>query len=137
MAPNQTVTVALLALLVSGGAACASRDVPQRYPESSAASPSAHAAPPAVVTRALHSEPPLPGTASEGWEGLASESAPDPHANHEGHGHGTHGAGQDVQPGANELAPTKPAHDHSTHQHGSKPQAAPQSKQAPGEHHEH
>lgn len=77
-------------LLVLG---CASREVPSRYPETSAASPKAPAGASLQVTQALASEPPLPGTEAPGWQGLndaaqptgTSTEAADPHAQHRGH----------------------------------------------------
>jgi hypothetical protein len=77
-------------LLLSLG--CASREVPARFPQSSAASPEAPAGVSLTVTQALASEPPLPGLEQHGWQGL-DESTPsavdagavDPHAAHRGH----------------------------------------------------
>jgi hypothetical protein len=103
MAPSHIVSAAVLGLLASAGAACASRDVPHSYPKTSAASPDATEAPVAVVTRALDSEPPLPGTSAEGWAGLMP-SAGAPPAGHAGHGAHQHG-------GASQPA----AADHSAH----------------------
>ena len=71
---------------------CASRDVPSRFPESSAASLAAPAGASLPVTHALASEPPMPGSQAPGWQGLnESTTAPnteapaDPHAQHRGH----------------------------------------------------
>ena len=71
---------------------CASREVPARFPESSAASPEAPAGVALSVTQALASEPPLPGLEQHGWQGLdestpsAGDAGPvDPHAAHRGH----------------------------------------------------
>jgi hypothetical protein len=75
---------------------CASRDVPTRYPESSAASLEAPTGRSATVTQALAGDPPLPGEEST-WQGL-EDSTPaandadtpvDPHAHHRGH-HAAH-----------------------------------------------
>ena len=72
-------------------AACATRDVPASYPESSAASPKAPAAPALQVTQALAGDPPPPGATAAGWHGLdaqrADGGAVDPHARHRGHQH--------------------------------------------------
>lgn len=77
-------------LLVLG---CASREVPARYPETSAASPEASVGASLQVTRTLASDPPLPGTEAPGWQGLSdiaqptgtSPEAVDPHVQHRGH----------------------------------------------------
>jgi hypothetical protein len=61
-------------------AACATREVPQHYPASSAASPDASVPKAAAVTTALASEP--------GDETDASDTAQtSPHAQHGGHHH--------------------------------------------------
>lgn len=72
MLPSQ-VSRAVFAALAVAGAGCASRNVPAAYPKTSAASPSATEAPTAVVTRALQTDPPLPGAGAEGWSGLESD----------------------------------------------------------------
>ena len=70
---------------------CASREVPARFPQSSAASPEAPAGASLPVTQALASEPPLPGLEQHGWQGLnestpaADAGAADPDAKHRGH----------------------------------------------------
>jgi hypothetical protein len=63
--------------------------VPASYPESSAASPEAPAAPALQVTQALAGDPPPPGAPAAGWRGLGAQRADggvaDPHAQHRGH----------------------------------------------------
>ncbi len=120
-------------LVALGASACASRDVPREFPRSSAASPSADEAEPAVVTRALAGDPPLPGTPTAGWSGLSPPGAAEgasgdaEHAGHHHHG-GTPapssaGAAQDgaaqqsPAPQPTEPPPAQPAHDHGAH-HG-------------------
>jgi hypothetical protein len=98
-------------IFCAGLAACSSRDVPTAWPEQSAASPRAAAAPSAVVTQALDSHPPLPGQSSTGWAGLdASEAPAHEHGSprdgsgegdsreNESHQHGSHQHGADHQP---------------------------------------
>ena len=76
-------------------AACASRAVPDAWPRTAAASPEAPEAPIAPGPLALSSDPPLPGEASPGWEGLdedvgaAPATAPDAssHPHHQGMNH--------------------------------------------------
>ncbi len=53
---------------------CASRRAPERYPADSPVSRQVAAAPPADVTRALASDPPLPGQEARGWPGLAPQA---------------------------------------------------------------
>lgn len=72
--------------------ACATREVPSHYPESSAASPRATAAPALQVSEALAEDPPLPGSGQSGWRGLSPREEAtvdagtvDPHAHHRGH----------------------------------------------------
>jgi hypothetical protein len=70
-------------------AACGAQASPQR-PSGSAASLAEPEAGRVAVVRALREDPPLPGTAASGWEGLQSPaggSAADPHAHH----HNQHG----------------------------------------------
>lgn len=81
--------------LLAGGifAACTSRDVPARFPETSAASFDAPAGHTPEVTHALADNPPLPGSDQPaGWAGLNEPTAgadagttTDPHAHHRGH----------------------------------------------------
>jgi hypothetical protein len=85
-APSLWVPLLLLSL------GCASREVPARFPQSSAASPEAPAGVSLTVTQALASEPPLPGLEQQGWQGLdeatpsaGDAGAVDPHAAHRGH----------------------------------------------------
>lgn len=68
-------------------AGCASRSVPARFPETSPASSSAPEGGRASVTRALDEDPPLPGSSTDGWPGLAptSDPAPTGHEHHHGH----------------------------------------------------
>src|SRR5688572_22416660 len=110
MTPFHFVSAAILGLLASAGAACASRDVPHSYPKTSAASPDATEAPAAVVTRALAGEPPLPGTSAEGWAGLVpAAGAPQAPAGHAGHGAHQHGAAsQEAASGADHSEPSTP-----------------------------
>lgn len=70
---------AWVSLFISAVAACGGRDVPAVWPEKSAASPAAEAAPPALVTRALDGPPPLPGEPATGWAGLSPTSEPSAH----------------------------------------------------------
>jgi hypothetical protein len=117
MASNHFATAALVGLLASLEGACTSRDVPHSYPRTSAAAPEAAPAEAAVVTRALQSEPPLPGTPAEGWAGLRDPNGAPPGASpHAGHGGHQHGA----QP-----QPKAPTHDHSKHQQGAQPAQPP------------
>lgn len=72
---------------------CATREVPARYPASSAAAPDAQQAVPLAVTTSLKQDPPLPGDAQDGWERLhddnnAQPAAPAPHSHHGHHHHG-------------------------------------------------
>jgi cobalt-zinc-cadmium efflux system outer membrane protein len=67
------VSGAIFAAIAIAGSGCASRDVPVAYAKTSAASPTAAEAPAVVVARALQTDPPLPGTDSEGWSGLAPD----------------------------------------------------------------
>lgn len=89
LAASRMRSIALMLLL-----GCASRDVPTRYPESSAASLDAPTGGSLVVTRALAADPPLPGTHADGWQGLeddsqtAEEAAGTPRHNHLGDHHG-------------------------------------------------
>jgi hypothetical protein len=76
---------AWLAAGLLGIVACASREVPASYPKSSAASPQAAPGPVQPVTRALASDPPMPGAASTGSSGLGPAPA---QQGHEGHHHG-------------------------------------------------
>ncbi|MCC6877213.1 MAG: hypothetical protein IT378_23105 [Sandaracinaceae bacterium] len=58
------------------------RSMPSSFPRGSAASPEAAEAPRAVVARSLLEEPPLPGESTDGWDGLESPAAADPHGGH-------------------------------------------------------
>lgn len=77
-------------------AACGAQATPQR-PSGSAASLAEPEAERVAVVRALREDPPLPGTAAPGWEGLqapaGSGAATDPHAHHHHH-HRQHGKAQ-------------------------------------------
>jgi hypothetical protein len=80
----------MLSALAGAGlwlAACGGRDVPAEWPQQSAASPDAEAAPVARVTQALEGPPPLPGEEVSGWEGLGATSAAGEHAGHAGARH--------------------------------------------------
>jgi hypothetical protein len=75
----------MLSALAGAGlwlAACGGRDVPAEWPQQSAASPDAEAAPAALVTQALEGPPPLPGEEVPGWEGLAATPIAGEHAAH-------------------------------------------------------
>lgn len=80
-------TGALAALVVGAlTLGCASRAVPQQFPDSSAASPRSREAPRAAVTGALEADPPLPGAETAQWPGLHSEKPAAPaHGGHHGH----------------------------------------------------
>lgn len=84
--PESCVGLLLAALTVSSG--CASRRVPQHFPEQAAASPAARAAPPARVTQALAADLPLPG--EPGAEALDPhpQGAAAPQSQHGAHHHG-------------------------------------------------
>lgn len=71
--------------------ACASRTLPESAPTGSALAFDGAPAPPADVTRALRSDPPLPGEASAGWPGLGADAPTGEHA-HSAHAH-DHGQG--------------------------------------------
>jgi hypothetical protein len=77
------------------GAACSSRAVPAAWPRAAAASPEAPEAPAAPGPLALSSDPPLPGEAAPGWEGLDDDAgvAPDDAAPPPLH-HGMHHGGE-------------------------------------------
>lgn len=75
--------------------ACAAREVPAAWPEQSAASPAAEAAPQAVVTRALSEAPPLPGESSS-WVGLGTPGSTVEHE-HAAAGHDPGGGAQGSQ----------------------------------------
>jgi|GEM_PF-485918 len=67
-------------VLVSG---CATRSVPDHFPDNSAASPDSPEGAAVRTTRSLTEEPPLPGESTEGWDGLNeadSASVPGAHA---------------------------------------------------------
>jgi hypothetical protein len=95
MAPFHLASAALLGLL-AGGTGCASRTVPQSYPRTSAASPEAAVPAPAVVTRAVDADPPMPGTSAEGGAGQD-------HSKHQ------HGPQKPAKP------PEAQQHDHGAH----------------------
>jgi hypothetical protein len=100
-----------------GLAACSSRDVPTVWPEQSAASPRAAAAPIAVVTQALDSHPPLPGQAPTGWAGLDASEAP-------AHGQGSPRGGSDESDSRESESHQHGSHQHGSHQHGAEHQPA-------------
>lgn len=81
--------VPLLTIAVTLAMGCASRSVPERFPRTSAASPSAREPRPEPVARALAEDPPLPGENTERWRGLrpAGDSPDGTHMHH----HGAHG----------------------------------------------
>lgn len=83
---NPSRALALAAALAASPLGCASRTVPARFPAPAAASPASPPAPAALVTRALASEPPLPGEPVSDWPGLrAAETGDAAHAGHGGH----------------------------------------------------
>jgi hypothetical protein len=98
-------------LLVGLLVACASRELPSSLPRTSAASTDAPEARPYLVTQSLSEHPPLPGEASEGWDGLRAPGKP-ADGGHEHH-HGAppapheHGAAPNEQ--AAPAAPSTPA----------------------------
>ncbi len=71
----------ILLLSLTLTAAC-SPTLPARFPESSAASSEAEAAPVTPVGRALREEPPLPGEPQTGWEGLEDGESTPTHGGH-------------------------------------------------------
>lgn len=73
-----------VALGVVGLALACGREVPATWPEASAASPAAEAAPTAPVTLALDGPPPLPGDGPR-WSGLDAASESDATHDHSGH----------------------------------------------------
>jgi hypothetical protein len=111
-----------LALLVL---ACASRDVPTSYPASSAAAPDSAPGQTLPVTRALASEPPLPGESAQGWSGLSEQPAQAAPAAHQHGSHHQHGAAPpDEKPEGKKAAPppapenAPAAQEHQGHHHG-------------------
>jgi len=68
-------------------AGCASREVPARYPDTSAASPRASAAKRSPAALALKSDPPLPDADTKGWPGLTPTGNNAAPSAHEGHRH--------------------------------------------------
>jgi hypothetical protein len=91
LASSIAITIAIGSL-----PACGAQATPQR-PSGSAASLSEPEAARAPVARALREDPPLPGTAAEGWEGLqqpAGAAGSDPHEHHQHHHHHQHGKAQ-------------------------------------------
>lgn len=83
MSVSRSRSLCLLALAALLGA-CATREVPSRYPERSPASPAAAAPARPVVAAALASDP----TPSPDWRGLSSEKGADAAAPQ--HDHGEH-----------------------------------------------
>jgi hypothetical protein len=94
-----------LLLVTLPGIACASRSVPEGFPVASAASEASPEVPPEVVTRSIQEDPPLPGEAHDGWNGLSSPTKPT------GGGHEHHAP----TPSSNEQAPQN---EHAGHEHG-------------------
>lgn len=91
LAPSyrSSTPLALAAALLLG--AC-SRELPSEWPDSSAVAIHAEPAPPATVTLALDSDPPLPGEPSEGWIGLERPDTGAAHEHHPHHGHASPGS---------------------------------------------
>jgi len=86
--PRLLPLVGLAVALAGAAPACASRTPPSSMPDDAPASTRAHAARPALVTRALDGEPPLPGTdGARGWAGLSPEAEADQPGGHEHAGH--------------------------------------------------
>jgi hypothetical protein len=87
--------VSVLAVVLVG-AACSSRNVPTAWPRTAAASPEAPEAPVAPGPLALASDPPLPGDAAPGWEGLDEDAGAAPEGASgaaPAHRHGVHHGG--------------------------------------------
>jgi hypothetical protein len=95
----------LIGLIV---AACSAREVPATWPDASPASPAALAAPAAPVTRALETDPPLPGESTDGWAGLRTQGAPADPMQHSGHG----GGASRASPGAESRGDHSVEHGH-------------------------
>jgi hypothetical protein len=64
-----------LALAFGGG--CSPRSLPPSFPAGTAAGLETPEAPPRKVTRALDSDPPLPGEPTDGWPGLQPAATPE------------------------------------------------------------
>jgi hypothetical protein len=66
---------AVLRMALALGVACSPRSLPPSFPAGSAAGMETPEGPVRRVTRALDSDPPLPGESTEGWPGLETHAA--------------------------------------------------------------